>query len=176
MNRKVLLWAPFVLVVALFGAFFVGLRNPDDRVIASQMVGKPLPEFSAAAVMPGQPGTASSDYRDGKPRMINIFASWCVPCAAEAPMLAQLQAAGAQIDGIAVHDAPEPLAKFLAQNGNPFSRIGLDPEGRAQIAFGSAGVPETFVVDGQGKIVHQHIGVIGEDDMRKLLAMLGRKP
>ncbi|MCC6926822.1 redoxin family protein [Novosphingobium sp.] len=176
MNRKVLLWAPFVLVVALFGAFFVGLRNPDDRVIASQMVGKPLPEFSAAAVMPGQPGTASSDYRDGKPRMINIFASWCVPCAAEAPMLAQLKAAGAQIDGIAVHDAPEPLAKFLAQNGNPFSRIGLDPEGRAQIAFGSAGVPETFVVDGQGKIIYQHIGIVEPKDVPMLLNLLGIKP
>lgn len=172
MKRKWLLWLPFALCVALFGVFYIGLKNPDDHVIASQMVGQPLPEFDAVAAMPGQPGAATADFRDGKPRLLNIFASWCVPCVQEIPMLARLKAAGAEIDGIAVHDTTPELARFLAENGNPYTRIGLDQQGRVQLAFGSAGVPETFVVDGQGKIIYQHIGVVTEDDMPKLLAML----
>lgn len=176
MTRKLLLWLPFALGFMLFGVFYLGLRKPDDHVIASQIVGQKLPEFSAGPAVPGQPGLASTDFRDGKPRLLNVFASWCVPCVQEAPMLMRLKDMGVEVDGIAVHDTQADLAKFLADNGNPYARIGLDEAGRAQLAFGSSGVPETFVVDGQGKIVHQHIGVIGEDDMRKLLAMLGRKP
>lgn len=174
MNRKLLLWLPFGLCFILFGVFFLGLKNPDDHVIASQMVGKPLPEFVAGPAMPGQPGAASSDFKDGKPRLLNIFASWCVPCVQEIPMLIRLKAAGAEIDSIAVHDTTADLTKFLAENGNPYTRIGLDEGGKAQIAFGSAGVPETFVVDGKGTILYQHIGVVTEDDMPKLLAMLGQ--
>jgi cytochrome c biogenesis protein CcmG, thiol:disulfide interchange protein DsbE len=176
MSRKFVLWVPFALMLALFGAFYAGLKNPDDHVIASQMVGSPLPEFSAAAAFPAQPGAATADFRDGKPRLLNIFASWCVPCVAEIPMLLRLQAAGAEIDGIAVHDTSDALAGFLAENGNPYTRIGLDQGGRAQIAFGSAGVPETFVVDGKGKIIYQHIGVVTEADLPKLLAMLQVNP
>jgi cytochrome c biogenesis protein CcmG/thiol:disulfide interchange protein DsbE len=172
MKRRWILWLPFALCAGLFGVFYLGLRNPDDHVIASQMVGQPLPEFDAGPAIPGQPGAATADFRDGKPRLLNIFASWCVPCVAEIPMLARLKAAGAEIDGIAVHDTTPDLTRFLTENGNPYTRIGLDQQGRAQLAFGSAGVPETFVVDGQGKILYQHIGVVTEEDMPKLLAML----
>lgn len=173
MIRKLLLWLPFALVIGLFAAFYAGLKNPDDHVIASRMVGQQLPQFAAAPAFPTQPGVATTDFRDGKPRLLNIFASWCVPCVQEIPMLLRLQAAGAEVDGIAVHDTAGALAGFLAENGNPYTRIGLDQNGRAQIAFGSAGVPETFVVDGHGKIIYQHIGVVTEADMPKLLAMLG---
>lgn len=174
MTRKWLLWLPFVLGIGLFAVFYLGLRNPDDRIIASQMVGQPLPEFDAAPAMPGQPGAATADFRDGKPRLLNIFASWCVPCVQEVPVLMRLKAQGVEISGIAVHDSTPELAKFLAENGNPYTRIGLDQGGRAQMAFGSAGVPETFVVDGAGKIIHQHIGVVTEEDIPRLLAMLGK--
>lgn len=173
MMRKILLWLPFVLVTGLFAAFFLGLRHPDDHVIASQMVGKPLPEFAAAPAFPGRPGAATADFRDGHPRLLNIFASWCVPCRDEVPMLVRLQAAGVEIDGLAVHDSTPDLQAFLGQYGDPYRRIGLDDNGRAQLAFGSAGVPETFVVDGTGKIVYQHIGVVTEDDIPRLLALLG---
>lgn len=173
MKGKLLLWLPFAIVVALFVAFYIGLKNPDDHVIASQMVGQPLPEFAAAPAIPGQPGAATADFRDGKPRLLNIFASWCVPCIQEIPVLLRLQQMGAEIDGLAVHDSTPELQKFLAANGNPYTRIGLDENGKAQIAFGSAGVPETFVVDGSGKILYQHIGVVTEEDMPKLIALLG---
>ncbi|MDE2596048.1 MAG: redoxin family protein [Sphingomonadales bacterium] len=176
MTRKLILWLPFALIALLFLAFFAGLMRPDDHVIASQMVGKPLPEFVAGPAMPGQPGAATADFSDGKPRLLNVFASWCVPCVQEIPMLLRLRAKGAEIDGIAIHDSSAELEKFLAANGNPYTRIGLDEGGKAQMAFGSAGVPETFVVDGTGKILYQHIGVVTEEDMPKLLAMLGVKP
>ncbi|MDE2561570.1 MAG: redoxin family protein [Sphingomonadales bacterium] len=174
MNRKLLLWLPFALCTALFAAFGFGLQRPDDHVIASRMVGQPLPQFAATAAIPGQPGAASSDFRKGKPRLLNIFASWCVPCAAEGPMLMRLKDQGAQIDGVAVHDNAGDLAAFLGQNGNPYAGLGLDEDGRAQIALGSSGVPETFVIDGAGRIVHQQIGPISEQDVPKIMAMLGK--
>ena len=174
MKRKYLLWAPFALCIGLLAMFYIGLRNPDDHVIASQQVGQPLPQFTAAAAMPGQPGVTSSDFGGARPRLLNIFASWCVPCVAEIPMLMRLKQLGVEIDGVAVHDTSGDLAKFLADNGNPYTRIGLDESGRAQMAFGSAGVPETFVVDGKGQILYQHVGVVTEADIPKLMAMLGR--
>jgi cytochrome c biogenesis protein CcmG/thiol:disulfide interchange protein DsbE len=91
---------------------------------------------------------------------------------AEIPVLLQLQAMGVEINGVAVHDKPADLARFFAENGNPYARVGLDQGGRAQIAFGSAGVPETFVIDGKGRVVDQHIGVITEADIPDILAKL----
>lgn len=176
MTRKLLLWLPFALVVALFAAFFISLRHPGDRVIASQMVGKSLPEFAAPPAFPDRPGAASADFRDGRPRLLNIFASWCVPCRDEVPMLGRLKAAGAEIDGIAVHDSAPELRKFLEQYGDPYARIGLDDQGKAQLAFGSAGVPETFVIDGSGRILYQQIGVVTEEDMPRLLKLLEVRP
>lgn len=173
MNRKVVLWLPFALMAALLIAFLAGLSNSPEKVIVSQMIGQPLPEFAAGPAISGQPGAATADFRDGKPRLLNVFASWCVPCVAEIPMLVELKANGAEVVGVAVHDNSTDLARFLAENGNPYTRIGLDQSGRAQIALGSAGVPETFVVDGTGKIIYQHIGVVTEADKAKLLAMLG---
>ncbi len=171
-RRKLFLWLPFALCAGLFAVFYLGLLHPDDHVIASKMVGMPLPQFDAIAAIPGQAGTATADYRDGKPRMINVFASWCIPCVAEIPVLSRMKAQGVEIDGVAIHDSTPELTKFLAANGNPYRHIGLDQDGRAQIAFGSAGVPETFVVDGKGKIVYQHIGVVTDDDAPKLIAMM----
>ncbi len=173
MSRKYLLWLPFVLGIALFAAFYAGLKNPTDGIIASNMVGQKLPAFEANAALPSQPGARSADFTDGKPRLLNVFASWCVPCVQEIPMLMRLKEEGVDIAGLAVHDTTRDLEHFLSANGNPYSRIGLDQDGRAQIAFGSAGVPETFVVDGTGKIVHQHIGVVTERDIPILLAKLG---
>ncbi len=174
MRRGLLAWLPFALGIGLFAVFYIGLKRPDDHIIVSRVVGQPLPEFAAAAAMPGQPGAASSDFHDGKPRLLNIFGSWCGPCVQEMPMLLRLKAQGVEIAGVAVHDSTPELTRFLAENGNPYSRIGLDAEGEAQLAFGSAGVPETFVIDGRGVIVHQHIGIVTEEDMPKLLAMLGK--
>jgi cytochrome c biogenesis protein CcmG/thiol:disulfide interchange protein DsbE len=176
MKRGLILWLPLALVIALFIVFWRGLMQPDDHVIASQMVGKPLPEFAFPAAMPGQPGAGAADFRDGKPKLLNVFASWCLPCIAEVPVLMQMKAQGADVVGVAIHDTTPALEKFLGQHGNPYSRIGHDTGSRLQIALGSSGVPETFVIDGKGMIVHQHIGVVSETDVPKLMAMLGQRP
>lgn len=172
MKRKLIVWLPLAVTVALFGTFLVSLMRPSDRVIASRIVGQTLPTFEAVAAIEGQAGTKNTDFTDGKPRLLNVFASWCGPCVAEIPVLMKLKAMGVEINGVAVHDRSEDLARFLVENGNPYARVGLDQGGRAQMAFGSAGVPETFVIDGQGRIIHQHIGAVTEDDIPVLLAKL----
>jgi cytochrome c biogenesis protein CcmG, thiol:disulfide interchange protein DsbE len=170
--KRFWIWVPFGLFVALFGVFAAGLFNPVDRYVASGMVGRALPQFAmaGAAMSPGTVATAS--FADGKPRLLNVFGSWCVPCVAEVPVLVQMKQQGVDIVGIAIHDKPDALQKFLDQNGNPFSRIGMDDNGQTQINLGSAGVPETFVVDGKGVIRHQHIGVITPNDVPIILAKL----
>ena len=175
MRRRWLLWLPFALGLVLLGLFYMGLKKPADHVIVSRMVGKPLPEFATPPAMPGQPGAATADYRQGQPRLLNIFASWCVPCVVEIPVLMRLKAMGVEVDGIAVHDTPAALQVFLAKNGNPYSRIGSDDQSRIQLMLGSSGVPETFVIDGKGVMVHQHIGVVSERDIPQLLSLLGKQ-
>ena len=101
--------------------------------------------------------------------MINVFASWCVPCIAEAPLLMELKRQGVTIDAVAVRDKPEDLAAFLARHGDPFLAIGSDPESRVQLALGSAGVPESFIVDGRGIIRYQHMGPIEPADVPTIL-------
>jgi len=169
MKRRWLTWAPLGVFLALAGLFLAGLLRPDDRTIQSGMVGKPVPAFSLQPAASDRPALSSAHYTQGKPRLLNIFASWCVPCAAEAPQLLALKQAGVPIDGIAIRDAREDVDGFLARHGNPYAHIGLDARSSAQIALGSSGVPETFVIGGDGRILHQHIGDIRADDVGRIL-------
>jgi cytochrome c biogenesis protein CcmG/thiol:disulfide interchange protein DsbE len=172
MRRKVRKWlrfVPVILVVLLVGALVWRLVNPPDTNVQSEMIGKPVPAFAASAIVPGIAGVSSADLARGQPKLVNFFASWCIPCIGEAPVLSELKQQGIPIVGIAVRDRPQDLKAFLAQNGDPFERIGSDPQSRLQLAFGSAGVPETFVVDGRGTIRMQHIGPIEPDDIPDLL-------
>ena len=101
-----------------------------------------------------------------------MFASWCAPCIAEAPILTRLKDAGVKIDGVAIRDSGPALEAFLARNGNPFERIGSDPESKIQFALGSSGVPESFVIDSRGRIAHQHVGDIKASDVPVILAAI----
>jgi len=167
--KRLVLWVP----LAIFGLFVVTvalrLISPSDSTIRSKLVGKPVPEFALAAAVPSHPTLTSSMLKSGEPRLVNIFASWCVPCIAEAPQLMALKRRGVPIDAIAVRDRPEDVAAFLARHGDPFQRIASDPETQVQIALGSSGVPETFVVDSKGIIRHQHIGYIQPSDVAELI-------
>ncbi|MEO9600458.1 DsbE family thiol:disulfide interchange protein [Parasphingorhabdus sp.] len=171
MNRW-LLWLPLVLFGIFFAAVATGLIMPKDNIIQSKMVGKPMPAFTLPAAIEQRPGLSSVDLAKGKPTLLNIFASWCVPCIAEAPQLLALQRAGVEIHAIASRDTPEDIANFLNRWGNPYARIGTDTTSRVQLELGSSGVPETFVIDGNGMIVHQHIGDIRQEDVAKLLELL----
>ncbi|VWX56560.1 DsbE family thiol:disulfide interchange protein [Sphingorhabdus sp. 109] len=171
MNRW-LLWLPLALFGLLFATFATGLILPKDNIIESKMVGKPMPDFALPAAIEQRPGLSSADLAKGKPTLLNIFASWCLPCIAEAPQLLALQQAGVEINAIASRDTPEDIANFLNRWGNPYARIGTDTTSKVQLELGSSGVPETFVIDGNGIIVHQHIGDIRQEDVDMLLKLL----
>jgi cytochrome c biogenesis protein CcmG, thiol:disulfide interchange protein DsbE len=170
--KKIVLWLPLGIFFAIFAFFAAGLINPSDRTIMSGMIGRPVPLFDLAGVPGKNADMKTAEFGDGKPRLLNIFASWCVPCKVEAPALMQLKLNGVEIYGVAIHDTPENLQKFLNESGDPYTKIGLDPNSRTQIQFGSAGVPETFVVNGAGKIVHQHVGIITANDVPIIAAKL----
>ena len=170
MKRRLILWVPLALFAIFLAVVAVGLYAPRDSNIESQLVGQPIPDFQLAPALPGRPGLATTGYRQGRARLVNVFASWCIPCRAEAPQLAELARRGIPIDGVAVRDRPQDLAGFLADYGDPFAAIGAENDRRVQLALGSAGVPETFIVDGRGVIRHQHIGPINAPDMPALIA------
>jgi cytochrome c biogenesis protein CcmG/thiol:disulfide interchange protein DsbE len=167
--KRLLVWLPVLAFVALASLFASGLFAPADRKVRSAMIGQMSPQFALAPIVPGKPGLDSADFITGQPRLLNIFASWCAPCIAEAPILMRLKQAGVPIDGVAIRDTAPALQSFLARNGDPFDRIGSDPESRVQFALGSSGVPESFVIDGRGRIVHQHIGDIKAADVPAIL-------
>ena len=168
MSRR-LRFLPLIVLVAFVGAVAWRLGKPAEEQIPSQLVGRPAPAFVLAPALPGRPGLSSAELARGQPRMINVFASWCVPCIAEAPLLLELKRKGIAIDAVAVRDRPEDVADFLARHGDPFERIGSDPESSVQLALGSSGVPESFIVDGRGVIRYQHMGPIEPDDLPELL-------
>ena len=168
--RKVLLWLPLAGFALLFLVVATGLYRPADRTVRSAMVGKPLSIFTLPPMVPGRPGVATATFRDGKPRLLNVFASWCLPCIAEAPQLMRLKAMGVPIEGVAIRDTTADITAFLARNGDPYAGIGDDPRSAVQLALGSSGVPETFLIDGKGIVLHQHVGDIRADDVDALYA------
>ncbi len=168
--KRVLIWAPLAAFALLMLAFAGGLFAPADRTVKSALVGKPLPEFTLPASQPGKPGLATAAFKRGEPRLLNVFASWCVPCIAEAPQLLALKQAGVKIEGVAIRDKTSDTAAFLARHGDPYASIGDDQVSAVQLALGSSGVPETFVIDGKGVIVRQHVGDIRAEHVAGLIA------
>ncbi len=163
---------PVGLLVLLVAVLVWRLANPGDSTVRSRLTGQPVPQFALPAALAGKPALAAADLATGKPQLLNIFASWCVPCIAEAPVLAQLARNGVPISGIAIRDRPQDIARFLADHGDPFQRIGTDQTSQVQLALGSSGVPESFVVDGRGIIRYQHIGPIAAGDIPAILDQL----
>lgn len=165
-------WIPLLLFAAFVGVAAYQLSQPKDEFVRSAMIGEPLPAFQLRPAIEGVPGVSTADFRDGQPRLLNIWASWCLPCIAEAPQLERLREAGVEIVGVAIRDRPEDVAAFLARHGNPYTRIGADDLSEVVLAIGSQGVPETFVIDGEGTITYQHMGDIRADDVPVLLEQL----
>lgn len=166
------MWLPLMVFALFLGLAAYQLTQPKDEFVESRMIGQSLPYFDLPAATKDLPGVSSKDFADGKPRLLNIWASWCLPCIAEAPQLEALKEQGADIVGVAIRDDPADVAEFLARHGNPYSRIGRDDLSEVQLGIGSSGVPETFVIDGKGTITYQHIGDIRADDVPLLLEKL----
>lgn len=156
-----------VVLVTLFALMLGGDRNPKE--IKSVLIGKPVPEFSLPALNGGALITQQS-LKTGKPLMVNFFASWCVPCRAEHESLMYLATElHLPIVGIAYNDRPEKSKLFLENLGNPFSQVAADEEGRVLIEWGASGVPESFLIDGNGIIRYRHWGPIVGDSLEKRL-------
>jgi cytochrome c biogenesis protein CcmG/thiol:disulfide interchange protein DsbE len=145
------------LVIAVF--FAIGLTlNP--RIIPSALIGKPAPEFSLPAVKGRTLGLSTDDLK-GQVSLVNVFASWCVECRAEHPILMELAARNiVPIYGLNYKDKPDDAAQWLDGLGDPYTRTGADRNGRVAIDWGVYGVPETFVVNKDGNIAYKHIGAV----------------
>jgi len=169
---RALRFAPLVLLLLLVAALVWRLATPADSNVHSKLAGEHVPAFELPPALPGKPGVSSADLATGQPQLVNVFASWCVPCITEVKVLDQLKRRGVRIDGIAVRDRPDDLAEFLGENGDPYAGIGSDAESRVQIALGASGVPESFIVDGKGVIRYQHIGPIEAGDVAMILREL----
>ena len=171
---RVLFAVPIVAFAALIAVFAHGLTQ-DPSHIPSVMIDRALPRFDLAGLDPGG-GFASADFgsaaKVGEPRLLNVFASWCAACPQEHPMLLKIAASGASVYGLDWKDQPDAARKWLAQLGNPYRRIASDPTARTGIDLGVTGVPETFVVDGRGRIRYKQIGPITAADWHDTLAPL----
>ena len=168
----------FAALAAVLGFYLLEIgRGKDVSVVPSVLIGKPAPQFSLPPIDGSGTGLSSADLA-GKPSLVNVFASWCPPCHAEHPLLAQLAQSGVPIYGINFKDKPADAKAFLDQLGNPYAKIGADRDGRVALEWGVYGYPETFVIDRAGVVRYRHVGPLMPHDVeriiRPLLAQLAR--
>lgn len=164
-QRSPLRFLPLALFALLAALFLARLFSGDASRIPSALIGKPAPQFDLPALSGlGTPGLATADLRKGHVSLVNVFASWCAPCRQEHATLMsiardeKLKDKGVELYGLSYKDEAANALGFLQGEGNPFARVGVDPAGRTAIDFGVYGVPETFVVKGDGTIAYKFIG------------------
>ncbi len=167
MKRILLAVLPLLLLVGLVAVFALNMDR-DPSLVRSVLINKPAPAFTLPAV----PGTGVDGFDtaslEGEVTVVNVFASWCIPCREEHPLLERLKAeTGVRIFGINQKDAPENAVAFLTELGNPYQRIGGDADNRVSIDWGVYGVPETFVVNAAGVITFKHVGPISPESLEK---------
>lgn len=168
--RRLIYILPAVAFVALAVYFFVSLTR-DPSTLPSAMINQPTPAFTLAG-LGDKPGLARDEFT-GQVVLINFFASWCIPCRTEHPLLMNLsRELSVPLYGIDYKDKPEDAARFLGELGDPYGRIGADREGRVGIDFGVYGVPETYVIDKAGRIRLRHVGPLTPADVARELAPL----
>ena len=175
-RRRLLVLLPLVVFLALAALFFYRLGSGDPSRIPSALIGHPAPETNLAPV-PGLmardgtplPGIAPADFK-GAVTLVNVWASWCVPCHDEAPLLHTLAADNRiRVVGINYKDQPDNARRFLGRHGNPFAAAGADGNGRASMDWGVYGVPETFLVGRDGNIAYKLIGPITPANLERVL-------
>lgn len=176
-RRPRLVILPLLFFVVLASLFLIRLFAGDDSRLPSALIGQEVPHFNLPAIagLAGHPGLSDADLRQGHVTLVNVFASWCVPCHREHPFLlalahdATLQKEGVQIVGIAYKDDSENARRFLGADGDPYAKVGADANGRASINFGVYGVPETYIIKGDGKIAYKFVGPMDADAVRSTI-------
>jgi len=166
---------PLALFLALAALFYARIGR-DPGILPSALIGKTAPVLDLPAlpglVANGQPvdGLTDADLRRPGGVLLNVFASWCVPCREEHPVLMELsKVSGVAVLGLDYKDTPENARRFLGTFGNPYRKVGADVSGLAGLDFGVYGVPETFAIDATGRIVAKHVGALTMADARQLL-------
>jgi cytochrome c biogenesis protein CcmG, thiol:disulfide interchange protein DsbE len=174
-GRRLALLAPLVIFLSLAALLFYRLGAGDPQKLPSALIGRPAPATDlppvAGLVRDGVPvpGLVAQDFI-GRVTLLNVWASWCVPCHDEAPLLLKLaEDKRITVAGINYKDQADNARRFLGRHGNPFAASGADPNGRAAIEWGVYGVPETFVVGRDGKIAYKLVGPITEENLEKVL-------
>jgi cytochrome c biogenesis protein CcmG/thiol:disulfide interchange protein DsbE len=174
-RRRLIVLVPLVLFFCLALLFLIGLNGGDPSRIPSALIGHPAPQTSlpplAGLERSGEavPGIDPAAFK-GAVTVLNVWASWCVPCHDEAPLLLQLaQDRRLRVVGINYKDEPENARRFLGRYGNPFTAAGADPNGRAAIEWGVYGVPETFLIGRDGRIAYKLVGPITPDNFDAVL-------
>jgi cytochrome c biogenesis protein CcmG/thiol:disulfide interchange protein DsbE len=171
---------PLLLFALLAALFWYALQSGDPSRLPSALIGKPVPAFDLppldGLLADGAPvpGFAAADLAQGEPTIVNVFASWCLECQVEHPLLLALgRQPGVRLFGIDYKDDPASARRFLGRHGNPYARVGADPSGLVAIDFGVYGVPETYVVAGDGTIAYRHVGPLTEAAIKdKILPLL----
>lgn len=157
---------------AIFAAFValaaVGMFRDDPESLPSARIGQSAPPV-VIGVLPGKEIFDDATLRDGQVKLVNFWASWCAPCRVEHPNLEALSAAGLAIYGINYKDDPNKALKFLADLGDPYAGVGADKAGRMALDWGVYGVPETYLIDGDGTILLRHAGPVTQRVMRETL-------
>ena len=171
MLRRWLFLLPVVVFAVVAGYFVWGLDpSRDPREIPSALIDKPVPDFELPPIEGMDvPGLATADLGNGEVALVNFFASWCIPCKYEHPVLMRFaEDRVVRVLGINYRDKPENARRWLARLGNPYERIGADEDGRVAIHWGLSGVPETFVIDRDGRIRDKTIGPITPQDLSRI--------
>lgn len=175
MKRYVAALVPLAVFLVMAGLFAVSVFRGQPWVLSSAMVGKPVPEFILPSAFPGGRHLADEDLK-GHVSVVNVFASWCVPCQAEQPVLEKLgRDTGVPLYGINYKDQSADVDAWLEKHGNPFQAVGFDARGRVSIDWGVYGVPETFVVDKKGIIRLRHVGPVTPQDAETLFKPLFKR-
>lgn len=170
-RRHALTLLPVGIFASVAVALGVGLGR-DPSVLPSPLIGKPIPEFSLPPVQGRTLGLSSADLK-GEVSLVNVFASWCVACREEHPVFMQLSRSGAvPIHGINYKDRPQDAGEWLDTLGDPYMRTGADLDGRVAIDWGVYGVPETFVIDAQGRIAFKQVGPVTPEIYRDTIGPL----
>ncbi|WP_397542299.1 DsbE family thiol:disulfide interchange protein [Roseovarius salis] len=153
--------APPVIFAGLAALFYFGMQRENPDELPSTLTGKPAPAVEVSA-LGDKPLFSDADIRSGGVKLVNYWASWCAPCRVEHPHLERLADEGITIYGVNYKDKPANALGFLKELGDPYTAIGADPAGRMALEWGVYGVPETYVIDGEGRIVLRFAGPITE--------------